>query len=97
MHTLTIPASYLQTRRTWKSEQQHINEFLYRAGLPFRQNDLTNMDTGMKYVGDPAALHTCSNQDGSISVTYHGEVAERRPLPRPKKRVEPAVFQWGGF
>jgi len=92
---ITIPSDYMYHRRPWKSEQQHINEFLYRAGLPYRQNDMTNLHTGMVYVGkEPPPLFS-HNKDGSIRVYWSGVPSERRDItyrPRPVRQAMP----WGG-
>lgn len=95
MQTITISADYLRSRRPWKSEQQHINEYLYKQGLPFRQNELTDLQDGMQYIGKPGALLTQKQDDGSLQVLFYGEPGAPRELPRCKKRVEPAAVEWG--
>lgn len=82
----TISADKLRTRPQWKSEQQFINEILFCDGLPFHQADLTNLHYGMKYKGDEPAPVQKRNADGSITVTWSGEVGEKQRLDRPKKR-----------
>lgn len=82
----TISVDKLRTRPQWKSEQQFINEILFCDGLPFHQADLTNLHYGMKYKGDEPAPVQKRNTDGSITVTWSGEVGEKQRLDRPKKR-----------
>jgi hypothetical protein len=83
---MTISADKLRSKPQWKSEQQFINEALYCAGLPFHQADLTNLYYGMQYKGsEPAPVQT-RNPNGSVTVTWSGEVGEPRRLDAPKKR-----------
>ena len=91
----TISADKLRSKPQWKSEQQFINEALYCAGLPFHQADLTNLHYGMQYKGsEPAPVQT-RNPDGSVTVTWSGEVGEPRLLDAPKKR-KIKVNPWRG-
>ncbi len=82
----TISADKLRSKPQWKSEQQFINEILYCEGLPYHQADLTNLHYGMKYKGsEPSPVQT-RNPNGSITVTWSGEVGEKQRLDTPKKR-----------
>lgn len=94
---LTIPYEYLHSRRPWKSEQQHINEYLYGQGLPYRQNDMTDQHNGMKYVGSEPKPMQVRNADRSITVFWTGVPTEKRHLEYAKKRVKPLIPWSGGF
>lgn len=98
-HTIQIPAEYMNSRRNWKSEQQHINEYLYCAGLPYYQTDMTDLHNGMKYVGQTPAPTVRHEHDGSVTVTWQGVRGEQRTIEyrrRPRKQVSPwaEMFTW---
>lgn len=88
----TITADQLCAKPQWKSTQQLINEILYCEGLPYHQSDLTNLHYGMKYKGKEPEPVQVKNPDGSITVTWEGEVGEARRLEAPKKRSENNPF-----
>lgn len=69
---ITIPSDYMYQRRSWKSEQQHINEYLFCAGFPYRQIDMTDLLTGMQYIGTEPKPLLARNADGSIRVFWQG-------------------------
>lgn len=94
---LTIPQSYMFQRRPWKSEQQHINEYLYRQGLPYRQNDMTDLHNGMKYIGKEPAPIITHQLDGSILVHWAGVPSEPREIVHRKRPVKQALPRQGGF
>lgn len=83
---ITITAEHMRNRPQWKSEQQYINEYLYCQGLPYFQEDFTNLDYGMKYKGsEPAPVQT-RNADGSFTVSWNGTPVEKRNIDYPKRR-----------
>jgi hypothetical protein len=92
-----IPAEYMYHRRPWKSEQQHINEYLHCAGLPYRQNDMTNLHTGMQYVGKEPEPLFCRIVDGSIRVYWTGVPGEPRVIEYRRRPVKQALPWAGGF
>jgi hypothetical protein len=94
---LAIPAEYLYRRRPWKSEQQHINEYLYCHGLPYRQNDMTNLHDGMRYIGSEPAPVLTRQMDGSIVVNWSGVPSEPREIVYRKRPVKQALPWAGGF
>ena len=98
-HTIHIPAEYMHKRRNWKTEKQHINEFLFCAGLPYRQTDMTDLHDGMKYVGKTPAPTVRYERDGSVTVEWFGVRGEERTIehrPRPRKQISPwlEAFTW---
>lgn len=86
-YTTTISADKLRSKPQWKSLQQFINEILYCDGLPYHQADLTNLHYGMQYKGTTTAPVQTRNSNGSITVTWDGEVGEKQRLDTPKKRT----------
>ncbi len=81
-----ISVDKLRSKPQWKSEQQFINEILYGEGLPYHQADLTNLHYGMQYKGSELAPVQTRNPNGSITVTWSGEVEEKQRPATPKKR-----------
>ena len=69
----------------WKSQSQHLKECLYCDGLPYRQNDMTDLQGGVKYVGEQDAPVFKRDADGSILVTWQGEPSEPRTINYAKK------------
>lgn len=84
--TTTITADQLRSKPQWKSEQQFINEVLYCEGLPYFQADQSNLHYGMQYKGKEPAPVIKRNPTGSITVTWSGQVGEKRFLEYAKKR-----------
>lgn len=94
-----ITSDYMRSCRPWKSEQQHINEYLYRQGLPYSQQDMTNLHTGMRYVGPIAPPILTTQPDGSVSVQWDGTPGDKRDISyrrRPVKAAQPwgDAFSW---
>ena len=92
----TFSAALMQTRPTWKSEKQFINERLYCEGLPYFQADQTDLHYGMKYVGvDHPEPKIIFNRDGSVHVMWDGEPSHPRVLDYAEKRVQ-EINPWAG-